>query len=147
MTSIMASEGKAQWGERRAAERTARRKRRRVALITTGIALPLVAGIAAGIFYDPTQPPRAHAWLAHATAIAILAIGIFITWRNWQDADEMQRRHAIACWAVVGLANFILNPVSSVLAEQLNRPGLDGHSWGISLLIGLIYHLIKRARS
>lgn len=149
MTSIMVNEGDARWGESREAARTTRRKRRRMLLVAVAImlvvGLPFLEGFIDGLFDLPRTPT--HKPLAQIAAFVILIVGGIVTWRNWRETDEMQRRLAIETWAVIGLANFILHPVLAIIGAQMHQTDFEDSSWGIAILIGLAFYFIRRVRS
>ncbi|MGE7207141.1 hypothetical protein ACQKJZ_15880 [Sphingomonas sp. NPDC019816] len=149
MTSIMVSEGDARWGESREAARAARRKQRRIVLVAVAVALmvglPFLEGFIDGLFHLPrASAPRP---LAQITAVVILIVGGIVTWRNWRETDEMQRRLAIETWAVIGLASFILHPMMAIIGAQMHQADFENSSWGIAILIGLASYFIRRVRS
>jgi undecaprenyl pyrophosphate phosphatase UppP len=148
MTSIMVSEA-AGWGESREAARTTRRKRWRMLLVAVAIllvvGLPFLEGFIDGLFHLPrVSAPRP---LAQITAAVILILGGIVTWRNWRETDEMQRRLAIETWAAIGLANFVLHPVLTIIGAQMHQADFEDSSWGIAILIGLAFYFVRRVRS
>ncbi|WP_440978237.1 hypothetical protein ACQHGV_11070 [Sphingomonas pseudosanguinis] len=148
MTSIMVSEG-ADWGASREAARVLRKKRRRRDfLIFTMLGLvsaPLL--IEAANRNLPLSSPVTPWLFGQIVALAILVFGSLVVWRNWRETDEMQRQLAIETWALIGLANFILHPVLTIIGAQLHKTDFEGHSWGIAILIGLTFYAIRRVRS
>lgn len=147
MTSIMVSEG-ADWGASREAVRTARRKRRRIMLVVTAIllivGLPFLEGFIDGFLHRP-RAPLPHPVAQAAAVIMLIAVGI-VTWRNWRETDEMQRQLAIETWAVIEVTNFILHPLLTVIGVQTGRADFEDYSWGVSVMIGLAFYVIRRVR-
>ena len=147
MTSIMVSEG-ADWGASREAVRTARRKRRRIMLVVTAIllivGLPFLEGFIDGFLHRPRAPLPHHVAQA-AAVIMLIAVGI-VTWRNWRETDEMQRQLAIETWAVIGVTNFILHPLLTVIGVQTGGADFEDYSWGVSVMIGLAFYVIRQVR-
>ena len=149
MMNMTASEGSARWGESREAARTARRKRRRMVLVAVAVllvvGLPFLEGFVDGLFHLPrASAPRP---LAQITAVVILIVGGIVTWRNWRETDEMQRRLAIETWAVIGLANFVLHPVLTIIGTQTHQTDFEDNSWWASVAIGMAFYVIRRVRS
>lgn len=145
MTSIMASEDDARWGESREAARAARRRRRRTVLLTSWGGILLIGALLSGFGGDLGLPgPRA---LSHIAIVLIFLIGGILIWRNWRETDEMQRRLAVQTWAVIGLTNFLLVPTFNVLSEWTGHFEWNSHVWKISVATGLMYYFIQRVRS
>lgn len=149
MTSIMVSEGSARWGESREAARVLRKKRRRrELLVVTMLGLmsaPLL--IEAANRNLPLSSPVTPWLFGQIAALAILVFGSLVVWRNWRETDEMQRRLAIETWAVIGVTNFVLHPLLTVIGAQTGRADFEDYSWGVSVMIGLAFYLIRRVRS
>ena len=76
----------------------------------------------------------------------LIVVGV-MTWRNWRETDEMQRRLAIETWAVIGVTNFVLHPLLTIIGAQTDRADFEDYSWGVSVMIGLAFYLIRRVRS
>ena len=149
MTNMTASDGDTRWGEARAAERASRKKRRRIALASISIGLmvglPFALGVIDGVVGNPrSAPPRQ---IAYASAIAILIIGAFVTWRNWRETDEMQRQLTIRTWAVIGLTSFALHPIFAIVSDLLGRTEMQNDAWLGSTAIGIAFYLTRRVRS
>ncbi len=149
MMNMTASEGSARWGESREAARTARRKRRRILLAVSAIllivGLPFLEGFIDGFLHRP-RGPLPHP-MAQIAAVAMLIVAGIVTWRNWHETDEMQRRLAIETWAVIGVTNFVLNPLLTVIGAQTGRADFEDSSWVVSVMIGLAFYFIRRVRS
>ena len=41
----------------------------------------------------------------------------------------------------------VLHPVLTIIGTQLHKTDFEGHNWGIALVIGLTFYLIRRVRS
>jgi hypothetical protein len=148
MTSIMVSEGDARWGESREAARMARRKQRRLLLVAAAImlvvGLPFLQGFIDGFVHRSQGPlPRP---MPQVAAVVMLVVAGIVTWRNWRETDEMQRRLAIETWAVIGVTNFVLHPLLTIIGTQTNRAGFEDYSWGVSVMIGLAFYIVRRVR-
>ena len=149
MMNIMVSEDGARWGESREAARAARRKRRRIALVVVVtllvVGLPFIARFIDGLLDRPFAPPPRL--LAQGSAVVILIVGGIVSWRNWRETDEMQRRLAIETWAVIGLANFVLHPLLTLIGTHTHHADLEDNSWWASVAIGMASYFIRRIRS
>ena len=149
MMNMTASERDAHWGESREAGRVLRKKRRRREfLIVTMLGLisaPLAIDVANRNL--PLSSPVTPGLFGQVAALAILVFGSLVVWRNWRETDEMHRRLSIETWAVIGLTNFVLHPVLTIIGTQLHKTDFEDHSWGIALVIGLTFYLIRRVRS
>lgn len=148
MTSIMVSEPFG-WGEARAAKRAVRKRRRQIALtivvMVLLVGLPFISGFIDGLFDVHFGPPPRQ--LAQIAAVVILIVAGIVTWRNWREADEMQRRLAIETWALIGLTNFVLHPVLTIIGAQTHRTDFEDNSWWASVAIGMAFYIIRRVRS
>ncbi|GAM00188.1 hypothetical protein [Sphingomonas parapaucimobilis] len=149
MTNMTASEGSARWGESREAARASRRKQRRILLVVMAIllivGLPFLEGFIDGFLHRP-QAPMPHPSAQLAAVIMLIVVGV-MTWRNWRETDEMQRRLAIETWAVIGVTNFVLHPLLTIVGAQTDRVDFEDYSWGVSVMIGLIFYVVRRVRS
>lgn len=149
MTSITVSEGDARWGEARAAERAVRKRRRRIVLTVVALVLlvgvPFISGLIDGLFDIHLGPPPRQ--LAQIAGVVILIVGGIVTWRNWRETDEMQRRLAIESWAMIGLANFVLHPILTIIGTHTQRADFGDNSWWASVAIGMAFYVIRRVRS
>ncbi|MEG3091097.1 hypothetical protein [Sphingomonas sp. PB1R3] len=149
MTSKTVSEAQALWGESREAARAARRTRRRMLLIAVAImlvvGLPFLEGFIDGFLHRPRAPlPRP---MPQVAAVVMLIVAGIVTWRNWRETDEMQRRLAIETWAMIGVANFVLHPLLTIIGAQTGQADFEDYSWGVSVMIGLAFYGIRRVRS
>ncbi|WP_347093857.1 hypothetical protein [Sphingomonas parapaucimobilis] len=149
MTNMTASERDARWGESREAARASRRKQRRILLVVMAIllivGLPFLEGFIDGFLHRP-QASMPHPSAQLAAVIMLIVVGV-MTWRNWRETDEMQRRLAIETWAVIGVTNFVLHPLLTIIGAQTDRADFEDYSWGVSVMIGLAFYLIRRVRS
>lgn len=149
MTSKTVSEAQPLWGESREAARAARRTRRRILLVAAAImlvvGLPFLEGFVDGLFDLPRTPTQKP--LAQIAAVIILIVGGIVTWRNWHETDEMQRRLAIETWAVIGMANFVLYPLLTIIGAQTDQADFEDYSWGVSVTIGMAFYIVRRVRS
>ncbi|GAA3250489.1 hypothetical protein [Sphingomonas yabuuchiae] len=149
MMNMTVSEGSARWGEARVAERAARKTRRRIALIVMAIllvvGLPFLEGFIDGFLHRP-RASLPHPLAQLAAVIMLIVVGV-MTWRNWRETDEMQRRLAIETWAVIGVTNFVLHPLLTIVGAQTDRVDFGDYSWGVSVMIGLTFYVLRRVRS
>lgn len=149
MTNMTASDGSARWGESREAARASRRKQRRILLVVMAIllivGLPFLEGFIDGFLHRP-QAPMPHPSAQLAAVIMLIVVGV-MTWRNWRETDEMQRRLAIETWAVIGVTNFVLHPLLTVIGAQTSQADFEDYSWPASVLIGLAFYVVRRVRS
>ncbi|WP_322963038.1 hypothetical protein [Sphingomonas fuzhouensis] len=149
MTSIMVSEGDARWGEARATARANRTRRRRIALAVvtaaTLVGYPFIDGFIDGVRGGAPHPTPD--WVLDGLLIPLLLLAVTVAWRNWRDADEVQRQLAVQTWAVIGFSGFLLQATVTIAAKYvpLSNPGYV--AWLISAAVGIGYYLIQRVRS
>ncbi len=148
MTSIMVSERDPRWGEARATARANRTKRRRVALAVVTAAVlvgfPFIDGFIDGVRGGAPHPTPD--WVLDVLLIPVLLLAVAVAWRNWRDADEVQRQLAVQTWAVIGFSGFLLQAAVTIAAKYvpLSNPGYV--AWLISAAVGIGYYLIQRVR-
>ncbi len=148
MTSITVNKP-AGWGEARVAQKRARTNRRRAALaiVTTAVVLgfPFIDGFIDGVRGGTPQPTPE--WVLDAMLAPVLLLAVLVTWRNWRDADEVQRLLAVQTWAVIGFSSFLLQAIVTIAAKYvpLSNPGYV--AWLISAAFGLGFYFIRRVRS
>lgn len=148
MTSMTVSKD-AGWGEARFAERTARKNRRRVALagVTAAVMMgfPFIDGVIDGVRGGQRHPTPD--WIVDASLIPVLLLAIIVSWRNWRDADEVQRLLAVQTWAVIGFSGFLLQAAVTIAAKYvpLSNPGYV--AWLISAATGLGFYVVQRVRA
>lgn len=137
------------WGEARVAEKRARTNRRRVALAVVTIAVvlgfPFIDGFLDGVRGGARHP--APEWVLDAMLIPLLLLAVLVSWRNWRDADEVQRLLAVQTWAVIGFSGFLLQAIVTIAAKYvtLSNPGYV--AWLMSAAFGLGFYFVRRVRS
>ena len=133
------------WGEARVAEKRARTNRRRAALAVVTIAVvlgfPFIDGVRGG-----TRHP-APEWVLDAMLIPLLLLAVLVSWRNWRDADEVQRLLAVQTWAVIGFSGFLLQTIVTIAAKYITLSNPGYVAWLMSAAFGLGFYFVRRVRS
>lgn len=126
------------WGERRVAERGARRRWRgfqligATVLIATGV--PFLRGVRDGFLHRPADPD--NVWEPVVAILAIVVVGGLIAWRNWRELDEVERRMTLNVWAAFGVVGFLAQSFLPLLAPALHIADPLRAAWWLSVAAG-----------
>lgn len=140
------------WGERRAAERGARRRWRAAMLIGVTVAIaegvPFVSGLVDGYLDRPRMPDRPATTGEAAVVIALcLSIGGCIGWRTWREMDEVEKRIALNTWAAIGIVGLIAQAFLPILQPALHLADPARAAWWLSLAAGFVALVAQRVRT
>jgi len=131
----------APWGERRAAERDARRRRRGGWLVASAILIALGSRFVAGFIDGASgRPSRLDASPVESVvvALALLIVVSLIGRRIWRDLDEVQRGEMLATLATIGLAGVVARPLLLIAQPALHLADPQAAAWFVGLIAGLL---------
>lgn len=135
------------WGERRAAEREARMRRRAQWIVACGagaaFGAPFMAGFVDGFLQRPVHPVAP--WFEAAGLVIFIGIALALVGRGWRDLDEVQRQRFTTLLAMLGLLNLVLRPVLLLIGPQFGVADPQHEAWVLSLIGAVILPVIADA--
>lgn len=139
------------WGERRAADRITRRRRRTnliaVFAAIVGGAIPFLAGLIDGLAGRTIIGNPNPSWTL-AIMGATLLFAAFIAARNWRDLDELEQRQRLVRLSLTGLTGLVALPFLSVAKHMGGVDDTGGVTWllMIAVLIATIVYQRRNTR-
>lgn len=136
------------WGEARVRARDERRARRTKWLTAAAVLLIVGVPFLTGLYDGLLNNPRTHMPIGASVAITAALAGLiaYAGWRNWSEADEVQRRVAAECFAGAGLVLLAGYPLTGLVAESAGYTIDTETAWWAGLAAAIAIWLFRRAR-